>query len=75
MNITKRFILTFVLSMCIVFIEDYNKNKYSGENLNSSIDFSIDFGEMNEIKKEEILFFNNSYYDYKYNSYIVKEEI
>jgi len=59
--------------MCIVFIEDYNKNKYSIQNSNSSIDFSINFGEMKEIKKEEILFFNNSDNNYKYNSYKVKE--
>jgi len=73
MNFIKRFILTFILSMCIVFIEDYNKNKYSIQNSNSSIDFSINFGEMKEIKKEEILFFNNSDNNYKYNSYKVKE--
>ena len=68
MNFIKRFILTFLLSMCILLIQDYNKNKYSIKNSNSS----IDFGEMKEIKKEEILFYNNSdNYYYKYNSYTV----
>ena len=69
MNFIKEFILIFILGICTAFIENYNKNNYTIQISNSS----INFGEMKEIKKEEILFYNNLNNNYKYNNYTVKE--
>ena len=68
MNFIKEIILIFILGICTAFIEDYNKNDYTIQNLISN----IDYGKIKKIKKEDILFYNNSNNYYKYNKYIIK---